>query len=596
MSVIIAKLDGQEIELNNKEDFEISFETSNILDPNLIFQPVSELILPNLGNNTKDAFRIIANSISVYGIDRPIPLQIIVNGSGASAGFVIQDLFLNAMGNANTLNGSFEIINSQMSFFLLANDFDLRHLTPIQAVDMSDDDLRGLYDPDRALPLVPIATLRALYAASLLPVGLQINPALDYTDFYYLDKIFTPLDILMLVLQIFFVIDTIVKTIKFITDAGTTVSTGMIISTAIYLLFLTLNLFLLISTWLKAIPKAKKAKSIKINKLLQKACEAIGYTYISDFWNTYPFSEFCVCWELTDSGSNPIPEMAFSEFIQELMSTYNVNAKQYGNTVRFERLDYFWTPVNYIIPLLQEKENSMPAWNALPNSVAFSWLRDDDSKKKLNGEAFAVRYDSQYTGANKIKSETKRIESKFSRVYTKTELNTEEKIYNTLVDVMMIASLGIFVLILGSSASVFRINSNIVDCAQFDGNYIQVPKILLPEKDGRMKENHFKYVSAGYIYGKCHSFLGADKVQFYIAERSISRDVKGDIYSVMNQLLIQNCCYCELQDPYTGVIGTYKCLVTEMNFNPITETVDYTLAVFKNYTDPSNIKVSPIIA
>lgn len=577
-------LDGQEINITDKNSINISFSSPDVLDPNLVYNIASDLGVSNLGFDTTDPYRIIKNSIDTYGIDRPIPVRIEVVGTT----FAISDIYADPIASINDLNGALQLINQQSIFFQLAENFDLKNLDPIGAPALSDLQIRQLYDDFTT----PIADLRAQYTSNQIDATLQIVPATDYKTFYYLDKKFRALDILVLVLNIYFIIDTIVKTIKFLTDAATTVSTGMIISTAAYILFLTINLILLIQTWLQSIPKPIEAKCITINKLLERACRAIGFTYISDFWNSAPFNNFCVVWEITeDFGAVPIPDLRLSDFLTEIMNTYNVRAKQVGNTVRFEPLNYFWSStVNYTIPMVQERENVQATWNQLNTAVRFEFLRDDDSMKKVTGEGFSANYATQYTGANAIKGNSKVISSQFARVYTKDSLTTEEQIYNTLVDVLTFVAFGVFIPILG--ANPFKIPANVVGCAQFYDNYVSSPKILYPDSDGRMRQAHKDFIAAGYIYGACHKYLSPKhEGQFYTAERTVKRNIAdANEYLVLQQLIENNACFCQFKDPFTGVESIERCLITELEFNLVDETVSYKLTVFKNYIDPANIK------
>lgn len=532
---IVSYLNGQLVQIRDRQDQTVEFVNTDLLAPNMISAKAQTLFITKTGS--PDAINLITDWVNNNGVTSAIPFQKIESQTG----LVVFDGFLDP-NSVDTFRGfEHNAFSDYERFADLANTFKLQELRPRPDTDFTFQELKNLFNDQTSSE----AQLRAQYNAEQIAPNLQITNA-DLYDIKYLDREFRILDVLVLYISLFYLITEIVKAVKAIADAGGTVSLTMVATTAIYVAFLTINLVTLVQQIIDAVPKVKKSKGVTIKTLIEKGSAALNFNdvqFTSSVGTDNP--ENLVIWH---SINQPIPNTNLKEFIDNYCTIWNRKPVVYdanisptsARLIEFRPLKDWWaTPATdnqgnvYVIPALQAPDPIQKNLKDMATSYSFSFLRDNDGKRRDKGQEFNITFREDGTFLREpLTGADKNINIDYSRAYVKTELTQAEKTYNTLVDVINTVSLGVFGFLFGGgSVNNLKISQDNVGAVQLENDFLSSPKLLklnLDNNDGKPTADNLEVVNASYIYSKNHDYMNPNEYgqwEYFVANRE-DRDLK----------------------------------------------------------------------
>lgn len=590
MRGIVSYLDNKIVQIRGREEKTFEFVNTDLLSPNMIASQTETVFFPKLGKfENQDGTKIIDDWIANNGITSAIPFRQI----DSQTGLEVFSGYVKPYGKKTWRGYEHEVISDYVRFVDLAANFNLQSLFPKPESEFTFAELQNMFD-DYSLSE---NELRTKYTNELLDSMLQISPN-ELKNVCYLDKKFRPTDVLILYISLFFLIAEIVKAVKSITDAGGTVSVTMVATTAVYIAFLVANLVSLLQQIQGALPTLKESKAVQIKLLIEKGCAAIGFPNVT-FQEIDYAPEALYVW---NAINQPIPNKNLKDFITWFCQVfnmkpriYNANSSPTGNAlIEFRQLKDWWatpaTMVNgqvYTIPALQQPELIEENLEDMNTKYSLSFLRDSDARKRDKGEEFGVSFSEIGSFLREpLGGKEQTLDIGYSRAYIKEELTTEEKAYNTLVDVINTVSLGLFGFLFGGgSVNNLKISQDIVGAIQLDDNFLSSPKLVkLQEDECKPTDDNLQVVNANVIYQVFHDYMNPNIYGqwYYVNISGEDRDLKipvgVDASALIREIIANPVCDFEFMTTAKQVIPM-RCVIQQFKRNPEKRLNQFVLAV-----------------
>lgn len=573
-------LNGQRVDVSDAFAEQIELISNAPLSPNLFDTQTRTVSFPvqkrdEIGN----ASNIIDNHIASRGILEPLSYRQEIDG------LIVFDGFLNAFGEKTYKEYTCEAKDHRESFNEWANTFNIRSLNP--RTGLSESELRTIYPNDSGLSY---AELSAKYETSLIPLPLRLT-ASDYEPIAYLDKIFRPIDVLILITSIVMIIFNITNLIKDTVNASTPLTATDYIGIGIQVAIWATFVFIYLREWKKAVPKKKMSRGIRISKIIQKSLAVKGFTLNSTIWPNTKFDYL-----IWDSLDNPIPDQTLNDFLNEWTAFFNLKMQKQASSaiIRIDPISEYWaTALPNIIPAINEPDVQFEAIDITAASLKLFFEKNEDSKEKRTGEAITCSYKSTIS-ESAYNSNTNTVSVSYSRAYEKRRLGDEELAYNVLMFILTPILAPISFLFGGFSdltGADYRISIDTVGCFQLNFDYLTIRKALLADQQGRANEDNSLYVSAQAVYNRFWAYLSPKlETGQWIKLSSTGlreRDRLPDLYE-------NN--YCQIQ-----VVDNESLAVTQHLFCISKIRYDKTAIAFegyakKQYTDFAKIKTELIVS
>jgi hypothetical protein len=120
------------------------------------------------------------------------------------------------------------------------------------------------------------------------------------------------------------------------------------------------------------IPFPRKHKALKVKTAFEKSCEYLGYNFSSTILDSEEFRGLCILPKKTTQGSDinalgglgvgeGYPEQTFGDFIREINDVFNAKITIIGDTLHWERWDYFKEQSTYQAPNVKKEFNGTNA-------------------------------------------------------------------------------------------------------------------------------------------------------------------------------------------------------------------------------------------
>jgi hypothetical protein len=202
---IITYLNGQIVEVKDKQDAEYEFVNTDILSPNMISTSVESLYFPKLGNfEVNDGCRIVDEWIENVGITAGIPIKQI----DSQTGLIVFSGYVKPHGEKTWRGYQLDVVSDYEQFVELAETFNLQSLNPRPPADLSREELIDALSLESTTSF-STADLRIKYSDILLPFAQRLQDT-DFIEVCYLDRKFDPLEVLLLYMSLFTVIREII--------------------------------------------------------------------------------------------------------------------------------------------------------------------------------------------------------------------------------------------------------------------------------------------------------------------------------------------------------------------------------------------------
>lgn len=507
-----ALLNNIKVGLENYEEINYSWAT-NFPSPNPTFSLTNTIQL-RATNDTQDGYNVYKKYIAANGVFNAIPFKLLygITGDTLFNGHALP-YSANSFEDLQRLRVELEIIEQDLQGLL--SSLNLYSLTNKDVAFQTINCV--LEDKTRSELQILIGLLSIL--------NMQINFALTA------DKFFSALDVNPL-------------------DPGDVV---------VAILILTFQLSVTIYTLIQLIeeikPKTAKYYSVNVKQLLEVSCGKLGLNFKSGIFDGVFQKMFYISETDYDGKQNtpvnkPCPKKTLFEFFEELAVMFNARIKQVGNTLYFERIDYYWqynNPINgqnsnFAIKNLED--NGVIRYN-MPELFASTKVKFATDSAELNTKQRPIAENPQPNSlvvSYKIKPAfvktpknlglqgVNNIDIPFARAMRKdSETFLEEAfrvIYNLFSELVDIVSFGLI--------DIEQIPNTIGFMKISDYN-VGTPKVFFMENN-RIATDNLKYINAKYIYDNYQkvSTVEGDNQWILVSNVAISTEQANKVRRLRN--------------------------------------------------------------
>lgn len=296
--------------------------------------------------------------------------------------------------------------------------------------------------------------LRSLYKNNNITREKRFEDSDFQECFYILAQVPDYAQSAVMILTIAFLTQTVIDLTKDIIDAQGTVSVSMIITTAVKIVLVAINVITLLDGLYNALyQKPYRYYSVGIYELIEKGCANIGLAFKSDFLrqnykDLYTIGETDI--EGASGGkkprNNPIPNISLSDLLAEIRKLFNTRVKVINGVVILERIDYFFAnPANFTIEEMQDDALASYNIEEIPMNYSFNYAIDETEKNTLLEEnrvsiggdgvrGLSVKYDIPQMSILGLSAPAENVESMFARFFHKTKTTALERLFNGIFD------------------------------------------------------------------------------------------------------------------------------------------------------------------
>lgn len=463
---------------------------------------------------------------------------------------------------------------------------------------------------------------------------------------YCINKKNYTIDYFICILTIYFVTDKIQEQINKLKEIVASLSNPFEATAIVRLVLLTTYIVVLISSLVTlvlqlfnmVVQPVKYLKAMYTKDLLEIGFSHLGLTFVSSIYQQFPYNQEVIIPEVynvsslsgiignisTNNSNNGYFKGNFGEFLRTLKTKFNAKILINNGVVYFEKYDFTLSSPIYQMPdLLDSRYEYQLNKDEFKSNYIVSFAIDSNDKNTINeyeGTSVQVIQSPIVTNNTKM-SLTKGLFEKrigFALGKTKTELNSIEEILNVffqttgaILDVLIEA----VNLAISAVNALIDILNDIIDALDFIGidlgidipnvpnitltgfsnlienrigmlvmenDFIEVPKNILIDSDGKIMDGNETYLSAEYLYDNFHyfqTFVGG-KNQYLLKTFDKINFTFSDFEKVLNNNRI-----------FDGQGN--EAILLSLKYNPYNETANGTFKVKTLYL--TNLKETKIV-
>lgn len=387
---------------------------------------------------------------------------------------------------------------------------------------------------------------------------------------YCINKKNYTIDYFICILTIYFVTDKIQEQINKLKEIVASLSNPFEATAIVRLVLLVLYIVVLISSLVSlvlqlfnmVIQPVKYLKAMYTKDLLEIGFSHLGLTFVSSIYQHFPYNQEVIIPEVynvsslsgvignisTNNSNNGYFKGNFGEFLRTLKTKFNAKILINNGVVYFEKYDFTLSSPIYQLPdLLDSRYEYQLNKDEFKSNYIVSFAIDSNDKNTINeytGTSVQVVQSPIVTNNTKMSLTKGLFEQRigFALGKKKTELNAMEEILNVffqttgaILDVLIeavnlaISAVNALIDILNDILDVLewfgidlgfdipnvpRITltgfSNLIEnrigMLVMENDFVEVPKNILIDSDGKIMNGNETYLSAEYLYDNFHYF------------------------------------------------------------------------------------------
>lgn len=463
---------------------------------------------------------------------------------------------------------------------------------------------------------------------------------------YCINKKNYTIDYFICILTIYFVTDKIQEQINKLKEIVASLSNPFEATAIVRLVLLVLYIVVLISSLVSlvlqlfnmVIQPVKYLKAMYTKDLLQIGFSHLGLTFVSSIYQQFPYNQEVIIPEVynvsslsgvignisTNNSNNGYFKGNFGEFLRTLKTKFNAKILINNGVVYFEKYDFTLSSPIYQLPdLLDSRYEYQLNKDEFKSNYIVSFAIDSNDKNTINeytGTSVQVVQSPIVTNNTKMSLTKGLFEQRigFALGKKKTELNAMEEILNVffqttgaILDVLIEA----VNLAISAVNALIDILNDIIDALDFIGidlgieipnvpritltgfsnlienrigmlvmenDFVEVPKNILIDSDGKIMNGNETYLSAEYLYDNFHyfqTFVGGQN-QYLLKTFDKINFTFSDFEKVLNNNRI-----------FDGQGN--EAILLSLKYNPYNETANGTFKVKTLYL--TNLKETKIV-